>query len=186
MPPAPQEVTQLLLAWHGGDQAALHQLMPIVYDELHRLARQYLRREGGAPSLQTTVLVHEAYLRLVDVQQVEWQGRAHFLAIAARLIRQILVDLARQRGSQKRGGGGRHVSLDESEIGGDRPDEDLAALDEALQTLAEVDPRKEPGCRVAVLWRIDGKGDRRGAPGFARDGEARLAIRQGVAAKPIE
>jgi RNA polymerase sigma factor (TIGR02999 family) len=142
MPPPPQDVTQLLLAWHGGDQAALHQLMPIVYDELHRVARHYLRREGDAPSLQTTMLVHEAYLRLVDVRQVQWQGRAHFLAIAARLIRQILVDLARQRGCQKRGGGGRHVALDESEIGGERPDEDLAALDEALQALAEVDPRK--------------------------------------------
>lgn len=141
LPPSP-DVTQLLLAWHSGDQSALNKLMPIVYDELHRIARNYLRREGDTPSLQTTLLVHEAYLRLVDVRQVQWQGRAHFLAIAARLIRQILVDFARQRGCQKRGGGGRHVAFDESEIDGERPDEDLAALDEALRALAELDPRK--------------------------------------------
>jgi RNA polymerase sigma factor (TIGR02999 family) len=138
----PPDVTQLLLAWNGGDPAALDQLMPIVYDELHRIARQYRRRERDALNLQTTVLVHEAYLRLVDARQVEWQNRAHFFAIAARLIRQILVDYARKRGYQKRGGGVRHVEFDESRIGGEKPDEDLAVLDEALQALAELDERK--------------------------------------------
>jgi RNA polymerase sigma factor (TIGR02999 family) len=138
----PQDVTQLLLAWNDGDQAALDQLMPIVYDELHRVARRHLRRERAAASVQTTALVHEVYLRLVDVRRVEWQGRAHFFAIAARVIRQILVDLARQRGYKKRGGGVRHVELDESRVGGEQPDEDLAALDEALQALAELDQRK--------------------------------------------
>jgi RNA polymerase sigma factor (TIGR02999 family) len=142
MPTPTPDVTDLLLAWNEGDQTALDQLMPVVYDELHRVARHYLRRERDAAGLQTTVLVHEAYLRLVDVRQVEWQSRAHFFAIAARLIRQILVDFARQRGYQKRGGGVRHVEFDESRIAGAQPNDDLAALDEALQALAEVDPRK--------------------------------------------
>jgi RNA polymerase sigma factor (TIGR02999 family) len=116
--------------------------MPIVYDELHRVARHYLQRERDAQSLQTTVLVHEVYMRLVDVRQVQWQSRAHFFAIAARLIRQILVDFARQRGYQKRGGGIHHVEFDESRIGGQKPDENLAALDEALDALAGFDGRK--------------------------------------------
>lgn len=138
----PPDVTQLLLAWNEGDPAALDQLMPIVYDELHQVARRYLRQERASANLQTTVLVHEVYLRLVNVRQVEWRNRAHFYAISARLIRQILVDFARQRGYKKRGGGIQHVVFDESRIGGERPDDDLAALDEALQALAEVDPRK--------------------------------------------
>ena len=142
MPTSPPDVTQLLLAWNDGDRKALDQLMPIVYDELHRVARRYLRRERTLASLQTTALVHEAYLRLVDIRQVEWQSRAHFFAIAARLIRQILVDMARKRGYKKRGGGVQHVAIDESQLGGEQPDADLAALDEALKALAEIDVRK--------------------------------------------
>ena len=142
MTTTPPDVTQLLLAWNEGDKAALDRLMPIVYDELHRVARRYLRQEHAADSLQTTALVHEAYLRLVEVQRVEWQSRAHFFAIAARLIRQILVDFARKRGYQKRGGGVQRVAFDESRIEGKQQDEDLAALDEALQALTELDPRK--------------------------------------------
>jgi RNA polymerase sigma factor (TIGR02999 family) len=130
------------VAWNKGDQAALDQLIPIVYDELRRVAKNLLRRERAAASLQTTAIVHEVYLRLVDVRQVEWQSRAHFFAISARVIRQILVDFARRRGYKKRGGGVHHVAFDESRFGGEQPDEDLAALDEALQALSEFDHRK--------------------------------------------
>jgi RNA polymerase sigma factor (TIGR02999 family) len=148
MPASPPEVTQLLQAWGEGDQRALDQLMPLVYEELRRLASHYLRRERPDHGLQTTALVNEAYLRLVDVRRVQWQDRAHFFAISARLIRQVLVDFARKRGYQKRGGGAQHVAFDESVVGGERPDENLIALDEALQALAGFDPRK---CRVVEL-----------------------------------
>jgi RNA polymerase sigma factor (TIGR02999 family) len=140
--PAPEGITQLLLAWSDGDQAALSQLMPLVYAELRRLAKRYMRGERPDPTLQTTVLVNEAYLRLIDVRQVRWQNRAHFFAVSARLLRQILVDFARARGRAKRGGTARHVSLDETLAVGHQPDEDLVALDEALQDLAELDARK--------------------------------------------
>lgn len=140
--PAPQEVTRLLLAWNQGDEAALGQLMPLVYAELHRLARGYLRGERPGHVLQTTALVNEAFMRLVDPRQVQWQNRAHFFGVAARLIRRILVDFARERGYQKRGGNARHVSLDEGLAVGHQPDEDLMALDEALHALAALDARK--------------------------------------------
>jgi RNA polymerase sigma factor (TIGR02999 family) len=138
----PIEVTQLLQAWGEGDQSALDQLMPVVYDELHRLARHYLRGERADHSLQTTALVNEAYLRLVNVQNVQWQDRAHFFAISSRLIRQILVDRARRRGYQKRGGGRKHVELEESAVVDPVRDGELLALDEALEALAEFDERK--------------------------------------------
>ena len=140
--PAPQDVTTLLLAWNEGDEDALGQLMPLVYAELRRLARQYMRGERPGHTLQTTALVNEAYLRLVDARRVRWQNRAHFFAVSARLIRRILVDFARERGYKKRGGGVRHVSLDQALDLGQQPDKDLMALDEALQALAEFDPRK--------------------------------------------
>ena len=140
--PAPQEVTQLLLAWSEGDEEALARLVPLVHAELHRLARRYLRGERPGHPLQTTALVNEAYLRLIDARQVRWQNRAHFFGVSARLLRRILVDFARQRGYQKRGGGACHVSLDEALAVGRKPDEDLLALDEALQALAAVDARK--------------------------------------------
>jgi RNA polymerase sigma factor (TIGR02999 family) len=143
MPTPPStEVTQLLQAWGAGDQAALDRLMPIVYAELHRLARHYMRRERVHYSLQATALVNEAYLKLVGVQNVQWQDRTHFFAISARLIRQILVDRARRRGYQKRGGGLHRVDLNESAVIGPEADDDLMALDEALQALAEFDARK--------------------------------------------
>lgn len=142
MPTPPVEVTQLLQAWGEGDQAALDQLMPVVYDELHRLARHYLRGERADHSFQTTALVNEAYLRLVNVQNVQWQDRAHFFAISSRLIRQILVDRARRRGYQKRGGGVRHVELEESAVIDPGRDQELLALDEALAALSEFDERK--------------------------------------------
>lgn len=138
----PVEVTQLLQAWGEGDQSALDRLMPLVYDELHRLAQHYMRGERGDHSLQTTALVNEAYLRLVNVQNVQWQDRAHFFAISSRLIRQILVDRARRRGYQKRGGGRTHVELEESAVVDPGRDDELLALDEALEALSEFDERK--------------------------------------------
>jgi RNA polymerase sigma factor (TIGR02999 family) len=139
--PTGLDVTVLLRAWTDGDPKALDQLTPIVYDELRRLARRYLRSERRDHSLQTTALVNEAYLRLVDHTRMEWQDRAHFFAVSAQVMRRILVDHARRR-NVKRGRGLRRVSLEEATmIGSERPT-DLAALDDALMLLAERDPRK--------------------------------------------
>jgi RNA polymerase sigma factor (TIGR02999 family) len=140
--PNPNEVTQLLLAWSEGDKAALNRLMPLVYDELRKLARSYMRREREGQMMQTTALIHEVYLRLIDAEQVRLENRAHFFAAAARLMRQVLVDLARERGSRKRGGAARRVSFDEAMAVGKQHDEGLLALDEALSALAQIDPRK--------------------------------------------
>jgi RNA polymerase sigma factor (TIGR02999 family) len=139
---ATHEVTQLLLAWNSGDRAALDQLIPLVYDELHRIARRYLHQERAGHILQTTALVNEAYLRLIDAQKVQWQNRAHFFAIAARLMRRILVDFARERNYQKRGGGEFLIPLDEAPPVSCELNEDVVALDEALHKLAELDERK--------------------------------------------
>jgi RNA polymerase sigma factor (TIGR02999 family) len=135
-------ITQLLVAWSDGDRAALDQLVPLVHAELRRLARSYLRGERQGHTLQTTALVNEAYLRLVGQKHVRWQNRAHFLAIAAQLMRRILVDYARRRQYQKRGGGAMQVTLSEAESLGDQRAPDLVALDEALRSLAEIDPRR--------------------------------------------
>jgi RNA polymerase sigma factor (TIGR02999 family) len=142
MAPTSHEVTQLLLAWSAGDQAALDQLMPLVYAELHRLAKSYMRSERAGHTLQTTALIHEAYLQLIDANQVEWQNRAHFFGVAARLMRQILVAAARERSYQKRGGRAHQVSLDEAMAVSQERDEDLVALDEVLSALARFDARK--------------------------------------------
>ena len=141
MPDTSAQITDLLLAWNRGDEAALHELMPRVHDELRRLARRYLRGERKDHSLQTTALVNEAYLRLVDHTRMEWQNRAHFFAVSAQVMRRILVDHARRR-NIKRGRGLHHVSLDEATIVGGERATDLAALDDALTLLAERDPRK--------------------------------------------
>jgi RNA polymerase sigma-70 factor, ECF subfamily len=136
-----EDVSGLLHAWSAGDQNALDQLTPIVYDELRRLAAQYLRRERTGHSLQATALVNEAYLRLVDYKHMRWENRAHFFAVSAQLMRRILVDHAR-RHNLKRGGGVQHLSLDETAVvGGERP-HDLVELDDALEGLARMDPRK--------------------------------------------
>jgi RNA polymerase sigma-70 factor, ECF subfamily len=140
--PNPHEVTQLLLAWSKGDEAALDRLIPLVYAELRRLAKSYMRREHVGQTMQTTALIHEAYLRLIDAGRVRLENRAHFFAAAARLMRQVLVDLARERGSRKRGGAARRVSLDEAMAVSNQHDEGLLALDEALGALAQIDPRK--------------------------------------------
>lgn len=136
------EITRLLLAWGEGDKEALDRLAPLVYAELRRLAKSYMRKERAGHTLQTTALINEAYLRLIDAGQVEWRNRAHFFGVAARAMRQILVAMARERGCQKRGGGARRVSLDEAMVIDAGPDEDLVALDEALEALAQFDARK--------------------------------------------
>jgi RNA polymerase sigma factor (TIGR02999 family) len=135
-------VTQLLQAWSEGDQAALEKLMPLVYDELHRLAKRYMAQEGSGHILQTTALVNEAYLKLVDSSQMNWRNRAHFFAVAAQLMRRILIDYARSRRSLKRGAELQSVSLDEAPAVTQEPSSDLVALDDALNALAEIDPRK--------------------------------------------
>jgi RNA polymerase sigma factor (TIGR02999 family) len=139
--PATARVTELLLSWADGDQLALERLVPLVHGELHRLARRYMRREHAGHSLQTTALVNETYLRLVDASRVEWQDRAHFYALCGRLMRRILVDHARSRRYLKRGGGAIRVTLSDGLVLSDRTT-DLVALDDALNALAALDPRK--------------------------------------------
>lgn len=136
------KVTGLLLAWGGGDQRALEELTPLVYDELRRLARRCLVRERAAHTLQPTALVNEAFLRLVDIRQVQWQNRAQFFAISARLMRRVLVDFARARVAGKRGGGAHQVTLDEDQVMSVQPGEDVVAIDDALNALSKVDARK--------------------------------------------
>jgi RNA polymerase sigma factor (TIGR02999 family) len=136
------QITEWLLAWGEGDRTALDKLVPIVHAELHRMARHYMRHEAHGHLLQTTALVNEAFLRLVDQHRVKWRDRAHFYGISAHLMRQILVDMARARGSWKRGGGARHVPLDEALMVSRERDLDLVALDDALTSLAAFDPRK--------------------------------------------
>jgi RNA polymerase sigma factor (TIGR02999 family) len=142
MEPPPQDVTKLLLAWNDGDQVARDELMSVVYQELRRLAHHYMRRESPGHTLQTSGLVNEAFLRLVDQRDVQWQNRAHFFGIAAQMMRRILVDYARSRRYAKRGGGVPHLSLDEALIVSDERTAEVVALDETLQRLAEIDPRK--------------------------------------------
>jgi len=134
--------TELLQAWGGGDAAAFEQLIPLVHAELRRLARRYMGRERPGHTLQPTALVNEAYLRLVDLNQMRWQDRAHFLAMAARLMRRVLVDNARTKGYRKRGGGARQVSLDDGLVICDPRSDELVALDDALTQFAAVSPRK--------------------------------------------
>lgn len=139
---APEEITRLLEDWGEGDRDALERLMPAVYEELRRIARQYMRREGSGHTLQTTALVNEAYLRLSEGSRVRWQNRAHFFAVASRAMRHVLVDYARRSRYQKRGGGQRPVSLEESVFVPREQSAGLVALDEALRSLAQIDPRR--------------------------------------------
>jgi RNA polymerase sigma factor (TIGR02999 family) len=135
-------VTQLLIGYSKGDRSALDEMLPLVYNELKRLASYYLNREREGHTLQTTALVHEAYLRLVDQQQVNWKNRSQFLGLAAEMMRRILVNHARDRGVQKRGGDAKRVSLSLVGESGDQPDIDLIAMDQALTQLSELDTRK--------------------------------------------
>jgi RNA polymerase sigma factor (TIGR02999 family) len=141
-PVDPGEVTKLLRAWAGGDQAALEDLTPQVYGELHRMAARYMRNEWQGRTMQASALVNEAWLRMVDVSRVSWQDRAHFFAVSANMMRRILVDQARARGAARRGGG-RAMNLDDApEIAAPGRDNEMVALDDALNVLAEIDPRK--------------------------------------------
>src|SRR6266851_9382128 len=139
---SPKEITRLLVAWGNGDESALVDLTALVYEELHRLAHHYMSGERAGHTLQTTALVNEAYVRLIDWKNVRWQSRAHFFAVSAQLMRRILVDFARTRGYQKRGGGARAVTLDDAAVVTDGKGADMVALDEALLALAKLDARQ--------------------------------------------
>src|SRR5262245_50131394 len=145
MTPSTQEVTRWLVAWSDGDRAALDHLIPLVHEELRRLAKRYMgqerRRARHGMTLQTTALVNEAYLRLIDAGNVPWQNRAHFFAIAAQLMRRILVDYAREHNCHKRGGDAQRVSLEEAAVYSEERAPDLVALDDALDALAKIDER---------------------------------------------
>ncbi len=136
------KVTQLLIEWSNGNQAALDKLTPLVYEELHRLAHHYMSGERGGHTLQTTALINEAYLRIIDQGQVRWQNRAHFFGVSAQVMRHILVDHARRRHNAKRGGDALRVSLAEAAVVSKEPTGDVVAIDEALKRLAAIDPRK--------------------------------------------
>jgi RNA polymerase sigma factor (TIGR02999 family) len=142
MESATHQVTQLLHAWREGEPQALDRLTPLVYEELHRLARRHMAHERPGHTLQTTALVNEAYLELVDSVQADWQNRAHFFAVCARVMRRILVDWARSRNMFKRGGGVHLVGLEDTFVGAQEPDAALVALDDALSALGECDARK--------------------------------------------
>src|ERR1700754_725361 len=147
------KVTQLLVDWGAGDQNALEELLPLIYNELRHLAHNFLYRERTGHTLQTTALVHEAYLKLIDQRDARWQNRAHFFAIAAQAMRRILIDSARKHAAAKRGGPQENLALDEAANVSLEPDTNLLALDEALKSLAAIDPQQE---RMVVL-ELDGK-----------------------------
>jgi RNA polymerase sigma factor (TIGR02999 family) len=140
--PSSHEVTRLLKAWSVGDEEALERLTPLVYRQLHQIAQRYMAGERSGHTLQTTALVNEAYLRLVDCGKVNWQDRAHFFAVSARLMRRILIDFARSRGYLKRGAAAPHVCLEEAPLVSNEVDVNLVALDDALKALSGVDERK--------------------------------------------
>jgi RNA polymerase sigma factor (TIGR02999 family) len=142
IPDPVEDITALLVAWGRGDDAALQQLMPLVHHELHEIARRCMKGERPGHTLQPTALVNEAFVRLVDVRRVSWKNRTHFLAMSARLMRRVLVDFARSRHYQKRGGGAMQVSLDEAHGISTQRGQDLVALDEALSALSAIDERK--------------------------------------------
>jgi RNA polymerase sigma factor (TIGR02999 family) len=142
------QITQLLAAWSEGNQSALDELYPLVYEELHRLARRYMSRERKGHTLQTTALINEAYVRLVDQKNVRWANRSHFFAISAQIMRRILIDHARRHAYAKRGGGAKQVSLEEAAIVAPDQALELVRLDEALKTLAKMDERR---CHVVEL-----------------------------------
>jgi len=144
-------VTELLVNWSNGDQEALNKLIPLVYDELHKLARRYLRRERPDHTLQTTALVHEAYLKLVDQREANWENRVHFFAVAAQLMRRLLVDYARRHCASKRGGDLFKLSLDEALVSSEEKDAELLALDEALDRLEAVDPQQSRVVELRVF-----------------------------------
>jgi len=152
-----EEVTALLRRWRDGDEAALNKLTPLVYDELHRLAHKYIRRERPGHTLQTTALVNEAYVRLVDQNSVDWQNRAHFFGVAAQVMRHILVDYARQQTAVKRGGGVERFNLDEGLIISKESAAELVALDEALKALSNLYPRRSKVVELRYFGGLNNK-----------------------------
>ncbi|MBC7930810.1 MAG: sigma-70 family RNA polymerase sigma factor [Rubrivivax sp.] len=139
---SPKQVTELLIEWREGDEAALDRLMPLVYEELRRMAAHYMRGEREGHTLQASALVNEAYLRLADHRNMQWEGRAHFFGVASQAMRRVLVDHARTRGYQKRGGGQEKIPLEDAAVVAAQPGSDIVALDEALKELARFDERK--------------------------------------------
>ena len=148
--PRSHEVTGLLQAWSAGDEEALQELTPLVYQELHRAARRYMAGERPSHTLQATALINEVYVRLIDAKRMDWQNRTHFFAVCAQLMRRILTDFARARHYQKRGGGVHQMPLDEALVVSSQPDSNLVALDDALKRLALVDERK--ACVVGLRF----------------------------------
>ena len=153
--PSNGQITQLLKAWTAGDEGALAKLTPLVYDELHRAARRYMAHERAGHLLQTTALVNEVYIQLVDCADIDWQGRAHFFAVSAQLMRRILVDFARDWKTKKRGGRIPHISLDEAPTLCKMPDPNLVALDDALTALAAIDERKSKTVELRFFGGLD-------------------------------
>ena len=154
-PPPGQDVTRLLRAWSEGDTQALEQLTPLVYEELYRRAHWHMARENAGHMLQATALVNEIYVRMVDLRGVSWRDRAHFFAMSSRLIRQVLVDAARSKHAQKRGGHSPHVTIDESLLVSEEPHADVLALDDALSALATIDPRKSQVVELRFFGGLD-------------------------------
>ena len=178
------EVSALLRAWSEGDRSALGRLTPIVYKELHRLAGQYMRRERAGHSLQTTALVNEAYMRLVDYKRMQWQNRAHFFAVSAQVMRRILVEHSRRR-NLKRGGDVKHVSLDETAVMDGGRDGSGGAGRRAERAGAD-GSAQGAGSGDALFWRAERGRDGRSAQDFGNHGDARLEHRQGVAVSRVD
>ena len=174
-------VTELLVNWSNGDQEALNKLIPLVYDELHKLARRYLRRERPDHTLQTTALVHEAYLKLVDQREANWENRAQFFAVAAQLMRRLLVDYARRHRASKRGGDLFKLSLDEALVSSEEKDAELLALDEAIDRLAAIDPQQSRVVELRVFSGAQPRGDGAGPEYLTEDRKARMEYGQGLA-----
>jgi RNA polymerase sigma-70 factor (ECF subfamily) len=156
-PSSSRDVTGLLQAWGQGDQGALHKLIPLVYDQLHAASRRYMASERPGQTIQTTALIHETYLRLVNIRQIKWQNRAHFFAMCARLMRRILIDFARSRRSKRRGGAMPQVEFEETLVVSSETGEDLLLLDDALNRLAKVDPRKSQVVELRFFGGLDVK-----------------------------
>ena len=180
------EITNLLRAWSGGDHAALDRLAEQVYPELRRMARRYMKNERHASTLQSTALVHEVYLRLVDVRKVDWRERAQFYAMAAQMMRRILVDAARARAAKKRGGSAVRVNIDDTAVLSPSPDRSILALDEALTAFSPSCAAAGQGRRIALFRRPDGGGDCRGARHLTAHRQTRLGFRQSLAVPRAE
>ena len=180
------EITNLLKAWGSGDEAALGRLTEHVYPELRLMARRYMKNEAQGNTLQATALVHEVYLRLVDVTNVEWQARAQFFAIAAQMMRRILVDAARARGSRRRGGIPLKVNLDESAVLSPAPDRSILALDEALTAFSQVAPRQAKVVELRYFGGLTEEEIVAALENLAAHRQARLGFRQGLAAARVK